>query len=138
MREKSGETAPRERASQPASGNFALASVEQGCDLGVARRRVLRRPISTRVVQRISAPGCTRPLARERIQRYQYAGAKADAGAEPVGLGDDARADLELEIAEREGLADLEPEPVEQRVVDDRAEAPVALLQRLRHGQGGR
>ena len=62
-REKSGETFDRVRVSQPASGNAAFASSTNASTTGLARRRAAG-VSSTRVVQRISEPGWTRPLAR--------------------------------------------------------------------------
>ena len=73
-----------------------------------------------------------RPLALQRRLAHQHARAEADPGRQPVGLGDDARADDEMRRADVEAVADGEAEPVHQRRLDRRAERVAVGRERLR------
>ena len=73
-----------------------------------------------------------RPLALQRRLAHQHARAEADPGRQPVGLGDDPRADDEMRRADVEAVADGESQPVDQRRLDRRAERVAVGRQRLR------
>ncbi len=62
-----------------------------------------------------------RPVRLQRLERDQHARADGEALGELVGLGLDGGADRHLRGAEREPVADLEAQPLEQDRIDGRA-----------------
>ena len=115
--EKLGETLARSRASQPASGKALLRLGEERLHRCLRRRRAARahqdprRPAHQR--SRLDKAGRAQGVLRDQRTR-----AKAEAGAETVRFRDDRRSNLDTRIAERETIADLEVEAVEQRFFD--------------------
>ncbi len=127
---KSGETARRERVSQPASGKARLAAERKLLTTrlvgrpGGAVHRHPGRPAHQR--SRLNEPGRV-----QRGLRNQQARPEADADREPVGLAGNDRAKNEGRLAQMKRVADLEVEAGEQSLFRRRAEHAVLFGQRL-------
>ena len=139
------DVAARRAPPSPLPGKFALASAIRRLDRGVARRR------ARRAHQHARRPADQRARLHEpaRAQRVAARSARAAPKPRPVPSrsgSETTRARMSrFEIAEREAVADLQIEPVEQRVVDQRADsarrarrAPRRRQRRIERGRAER
>src|SRR5207237_1122232 len=83
--------------------------------LGLARRLALPEPHARGPAHQRARLDETR--GPQRRLGENGARAEADARAQPIGLADEGRANLDLDVAEREAVAELQIKPIEQRAL---------------------
>jgi hypothetical protein len=133
LRAKRGSALTRERTSHPASGRACAASARSAREPhpgGFGRRRQPVGPAH-------QAAGLHEPGRAKRLLRHEEPRPPADAVRDLVGLADEARAQFHGCGPDRDPIADLEVEPVEERRIDGCAINPVPSGQELGGRQRG-